>query len=44
MPKRLTDAQVAQYQSDGYASPVDLFTPEETAAGRRLRRGGDGDA
>ena len=36
MSKRLSDAQVAQYQSDGYAAPVILFTPEETAARKSM--------
>jgi non-haem Fe2+, alpha-ketoglutarate-dependent halogenase len=29
MPKRLTDAQVAQYHRDGYLFPIDAFSPEE---------------
>ncbi len=35
MPKRLTDAQVAQYRRDGYTFPVDVFSAAEVAAFRR---------
>lgn len=31
MPKRLSEAQVAQYRDQGYTFPVDVFTPQEVA-------------
>lgn len=33
-PKRLTKAQLADFNEKGYIFPVDLFTPEETTANR----------
>ena len=35
MPKRLSDAQVAQFQRDGFCAPIELFTPAEAAGYRR---------
>ena len=31
MPKRLTEAQQAAYQRDGFVAPIDIFTAEEVA-------------
>ena len=32
MPKRLTTAQLDAYERDGWAAPIDIFTPDEVAA------------
>jgi non-haem Fe2+, alpha-ketoglutarate-dependent halogenase len=34
MPKRLSDAQLAQYHRDGFLYPVDAFSPEEARSFR----------
>jgi non-heme Fe2+,alpha-ketoglutarate-dependent halogenase len=34
MGKKLTDAQIAQYERDGYVCPVDAFPPEQMRAWR----------
>ena len=34
MPKRLTPAQVAAYERDGFVFPVDVLTPDEVRACR----------
>ena len=31
MPKRLTEAQQAAYQRDGFVAPIDIFTADEVA-------------
>ena len=31
MPKRLTTAQQAAYERDGWVAPIDIFSPEEMA-------------
>jgi non-heme Fe2+,alpha-ketoglutarate-dependent halogenase len=31
MPKRLTEAQQAAYQRDGFIAPIDIFTADEVA-------------
>ena len=31
MPKRLTEAQQAAYQRDGFVAPIDIFTTDEVA-------------
>jgi len=38
MPKALTEAQVAQFASDGYLTPIDLFDRDEVARYRQRLR------